>query len=353
MSNELELLRQDFGAMAPIFGVAIHDEDLGASISVSYGLLGYRGKTWSIRYKGNEIPLLRPDGDGPLNSVDVIIIKAPNHLSKVWYEGGWSEGSNAPPDCASSDGIVPDTNVPKKQNDVCLTCRWNAFGSRPVVPGQAPTKGKACADNKRLAIVPLGDIRNEHFGGPMLLRTPAASLGDLATFANLIKQLGFPYYALGVKISFDLKESFPKFIFKPIRPLTQEEGQIVLETRQNDLVNRIVHGDASIIEHIAPQATAITQQQPDNVVPIQQKQAAPTPQPQPAAVEPTGFGGVTKGTPPQQTVAAPAPQKTASVVTGFGGTGGVEAQPSSPQSESSGSQAFDQELDLQLRDLLK
>ena len=182
--NSLVLPPTFQGGPAAIFGAYDPSDDLGTAISVGYAVMGYRGKTWSIKYNGEEEPLLREDGSGdPLNSIDVVVIKAPNHLSKVWYEQQWNDGSNAPPDCASSNGIVPDLNVPKPQNKICLTCKWNMFGSRPAVAGQAPTKGKACGDNKRLAIVPLGAIKNEKYGGPMLLRVPAASLGDLGNFA--------------------------------------------------------------------------------------------------------------------------------------------------------------------------
>jgi len=325
--NALTLPPAFQGGPAAIFGGFDPTDDLGSGISVGFAVIGYRGKTWSIKYNGEEEPLLRTDGSGdPLASIDLVILKAPNHLSKVWYEQQWNDGSNAPPDCASSNGIVPDLNVPKKQNNICLTCRWNQFGSRPAVAGQAPTKGKACGDNKRLAVVPLGSIKNEKYGGPMLLRTPAASLGDLGNFALQLKQVGWPYYAIGVRVSFDLSVSFPKFIFKALRPLVNDEGKIVMDMRKELLVGKIIDGDpaplpegmnaeaaAKSVEDVTPEPEKA---KPDNVVPMQQAKPAQTN---------SGFDGSAP-----QTNGAAAPQ---------------EAEPT-------GVQAFDSELDSKLNTML-
>ena len=104
-------------------------DDLSGGLTGGYGLLKYRGKVWSIQYQGNSLNLMRDDGDGPRGSVDIVILKANAQLSKTWYENGWDENSNASPDCASANGIVPDQGVPKKQSNVCATCPRNAWGS--------------------------------------------------------------------------------------------------------------------------------------------------------------------------------------------------------------------------------
>src|SRR6188768_3224916 len=116
--NNLVIPPDFMSGPAAIFQGQDGADDLGAGISAGFGVIGYKGKTWSIRHKGGEIVLMRPDGDGPLNSIELVIVDAPNHLSKTWYEQGYAEGANTPPDCASSNGVVPDAGVPKKQNDV-------------------------------------------------------------------------------------------------------------------------------------------------------------------------------------------------------------------------------------------
>lgn len=370
MATALELFKQNLQLPAAFQGMQA-DEDLGAGIGISYAVVGYRGKVWSIKYKGEEQHLMAMlNGQQiPLPSIEAVLLKAPNHTSKVWYESGWQDGSNAPPDCASSNGITPDPGVPKPQSPTCAACKWDQFGSRPPQPGQPPSKGKACPDNKRVAIVPLADVKNEAYGGPMLLRVPAMSLQDLALFASQMKQLNIPYYAVGVRISFDMSESFPKFIITPIRVVTDAEAKIILEHRASMEVQRIIDGNASseavpaAAQTVPPVATQ-PQQVQQVQQPVQQPQPQPTPQPQPQPAQPqaptSAFGGVVVGAAAPATPAPSTPQQTTAAFGGFGGgqpngQGGPTAtQPARQQvePESSGVPAFDQSLDAELDALL-
>lgn len=282
-----------------------HDaaDDLSGGITGGYGMLRIRGKVWAIHYRDVEQQLMRADGDGPMGSVEMIILKANPHLSKTWYENGWDENSTNPPDCSSANGVVPDNGVPKPQSTVCATCPRNQWGT-----AANGGKGKACGDHRRLAIVPAADIPNESFGGPMLLRCPAASLQDLASFDAKYKQAGYPYFSLVVKVSFDPKESYPKLVFSAIRPLTEAEGAQVMALRASDTVARVI-ADAP-----PPQATALPppQQQQEklfeqapNTAPVAAAVAqqpapatAPTPSPAPAAAPAaavSGFSGAAVG----------------------------------------------------------
>lgn len=282
--------------------------DLAGGITGGYGLIGFRGKVWSIRHKGVEQQLMRDDGDGPRGSIDVVILKANPHLSKNWYENGFVEGSNAPPDCSSANGVYPDQGVPKKQSNVCLTCPKNAWGSATGGSG----KGKACGDHRRMAVVPVADIKNELFGGPLLLRCPAASLQDLAAFSQKLAQLGYPYYAVAVKIGFDPAESFPKFTFSAIRPLTDAEADMVIEHQRGDAVGRV------IADAVDPAAAAAAQI------------AAPTPAPDPsvAALPPRAAVAPTPAAPPPvQPAPAPAAPAPAASAGGFGAAAPVQATP--------------------------
>ena len=235
MTNAIVVPDTFKGPVAPIFQNETSGDALSGGITGGYGLVKYRGKVWSIQYHGNTMNLMRDDGDGPRGSIDVVIVEANAQLSKTWYENGWDENNTNPPDCASANGIVPDMGVPKKQNDVCLTCKKNQWGSDPK-----GGKGKACGDHRRLAVVPLTDLRNETFGGPMLLRCPAASLQDLAAFDSRYQSAGYKFFTMGVKIGFDPQESFPKFTFQAIRPLSQDEGKVIMELRHSPETARVV-----------------------------------------------------------------------------------------------------------------
>lgn len=290
MSNAIVVPDTFKGPVSAVFQGQQAADDLSGGITGGYGLLKYRGKVWSIQHNGNVMNLMRDDGDGPRGSVDVVIAKANPQLSKTWYADGWDENNNNPPDCASANGITPDQGVPKKQSEVCAMCPRNAWGSAP-----GGGKGKACGDHRRLAVVPLADLRNETFGGPLLLRCPAASLQDMAAFDARYKAMGYPYFTMGLKISFDPQESFPKFVFQAIRPLNDAEAAIVLELRNSPLTARVINESvAAVAPAIAsPASPAFLEPPPANAVPPQQVAvqpgpvvaAAPAPAPAPPAVQ--------------------------------------------------------------------
>ena len=175
------LVPQNFGQVSQRFAAQPVENDLSAGVQAGFGIIGYRGKVWSTRYRGEEKQLMRPDGDGPRNSIEVVIVKASGHVSKIWYKDGFVEGSSAAPDCYSTNGVTPDVGSKNKQHTACASCPMNQWGSRITPAGK---QGKACSDSKRLAVVPSDNIGNEILGGPMLLRVPAASLRDLAGFGE-------------------------------------------------------------------------------------------------------------------------------------------------------------------------
>ncbi len=301
---------QQLGAVSSVFAGVKTESDLSGGITGGYGLMKYKGKVWSIQYKGATTALMRDDGDGPRNSIEVVILKANKNLSKIWYEQGYVEGSDAPPDCSSAGGLQPDQGVPKPQSTFCANCPRNAWGT-----AANGGKGKACGDSRRLAIVPLPDIKNEALGGPLLLRVPAASLQDLAAFDQKYSQQGYPYFAIGVRIAFDPAESFPKFQFTAVRPLNDDEGRIVMAMRDGEEVARVIS---------------------ETVAPIQQQIAQPAPaaplfeQPAPVAAAPVVAPAATAAAPSNLAPAVNAAQPAVQQQTGFG-PAAVVAEPSTTQ----------------------
>jgi hypothetical protein len=320
------IVPQNFGPISTRFAGAANSDDLSAGVQVGFGIIGYKGKVWSIRKGGTETPLMRPDGDGPRNSIEAVILKASAHVSKIWYEQGYVEGSTAAPDCFSTNGVTPDMSSKKKQSNACAVCPMNQWGSRITPAGKA---GKACSDSKRTAIAPLEDIKNEAFGGPMLLRVPAASLKDLAAYGQKMNALGYPYFAIGTRIAFDPAEAYPKFVLNAIRPLTDAEADLVLQLRESPQVMTILaEGSENAIPGPVQQAAAIAsafEQPPITPVaaPVQIVQPAPQPQPQVVHAPPVqiaqaavgakpinvpSFGGAAPLQHPVQRVVHPAPQ---------------------------------------------
>jgi hypothetical protein len=234
MSAQEITIPKNFGQMSKVFAGAPVENELSQGIQSSFAVVKYRGKVWAVHYRGNESPVLRSDGDGQTNSIEVVLVKASPVIGKTFYKHGWQMGSNTGPDCFSNDGVAPDANVPDRQNPICKTCKNNDFGSGPN------GRGKACADSKRVVVVPVDDMPNEAYGGPMLLRVPPASLQNMAAYGDKLKQVGYHPFAVSTRISFDVKVTHPQFVFQAVRALNDEEAKFVMDLRNDEQVDRIL-----------------------------------------------------------------------------------------------------------------
>lgn len=130
MGEEVAIVTNSLGALPAEFASVAYDPDeLGGGISGAFGVLGYRGKVWRVRYRGDEHNLINEETGDPLGSVEVVIVKAPAHLSKLYYANGYTEGQAIKPDCWSSNGVTPDPTVVTPQCSACGVCPMNAIGS--------------------------------------------------------------------------------------------------------------------------------------------------------------------------------------------------------------------------------
>ncbi len=278
MANDIAVFAKS--QLPKVFQAMNLGDDLDAGVSGSFAVMSFRSSRWRVKYQKEETVVRNADGD-PRASIDVVIVKANPRLSKNYYEQGYAEGAAEAPDCFSMDGERPDAGAPKKQSTNCASCSKNVFGSRITPAGK---KAKACQDNRRLAIVPLDDLKNEIYGGPMLLRVPAASLADLALLGKKLRAQGFPYTAVAIRIGFDDSASYPKLTFKAVRPLTDDEAQVVAEHLQDTKVERILAESVELKET----AVAVEEEEGEQLF-IQPTAPAPQPvvaKPAPAAAAP-------------------------------------------------------------------
>jgi hypothetical protein len=292
MSNQVTLFQNETGAtLAPEFKALVAAGELGDDLGEGlrgggFAVISKKGSKWRIKYKGEETLVTNADGE-PAPSLEAVIIKANPFINKQYYKGKWVEGSAAAPDCFSLDGKLPSSQVESPQHHNCAGCPMNVWGSKINEQGK---KVKACQDTKKLAVVPLRDIPNIGFNGPMLYRVTSSELGDLGTFADQMKSRGFPYNSVAVRLGFDPNASHPKVTFKAIRPLSGEEAQQVLELYRSDSVARVLSADftAEAAAEAAPASAATADpdfEQPPVAV-------APAPKPAPAAPKAatSGFG---------------------------------------------------------------
>lgn len=251
MSNEITKPAANLPAsIADLFTVDAVAEDLSGGVTGGFAIVSIRGSKWRIKHQGNEEPVVNEEGE-PKPSLEVVLVDASPKLSKIYYAENYSEGDAEAPDCSSINGEFPDAGVPNKQSDNCATCTHNQWGSRITESGK---KAKACHDSRRIAVVPLGDLVNETYGGPMLLRVPAASLGDLKTFDSQLRGKGINYRTIGVRLGFDLDASYPKLTFKAVRLLNQDELTIVAEHITSGAAGRVLDQNETVVTPAAEPA---------------------------------------------------------------------------------------------------
>lgn len=219
------------------------DDNLSEGIGQSYPVIGYKGKVWSFRWRGERKNFIRPDDGSPLTYIDVIILGQAKQKSKSFYKAydpNQSEGDR--PLCSSIDGVTPDPDVVQKQADACALCPRNVVRTNP----QTGRKGRDCTDYKRLAVLVLPGLTKSIYGEPVMepafLRVPPASLNSLAIMGDTMSGQGFHYSSFITRISFDANEAHPKMIFRPLQGLSDQEAPVILQLRQDMQVERIVGG---------------------------------------------------------------------------------------------------------------
>lgn len=292
--------------------------ELSAGVGPKFAVISVRGKVFRIKHEGNEQPIMivHQGQQYPAPFLDVVLVKANAVMSKTYYKDGFTETSDSPPDCWSEDGINPlspmnqrplvlgpdgVTGVPCTD---CRTCPMNAFGSR--VNTATGKGGKACADTRKVAITPAEDPANLRYGGGMLFRVPAASLGALAEYDRKLQAAGVPYFAVVTRVTFDQTVAYPKLCFDVVRMITDAEAAEVVQMRQDPRTDLVLQsGQAS-----APPAPAALPALANQAVPAAFSAApgaAPLPPPDAHLYPPTPAPAPA---PPQQVFATPAPAPT-------------------------------------------
>ena len=323
---------KNFKPPAAMAGLNPQDDSLAAGIGQGYGVIGYKGKVWSLRYRGERHNFIRPDDGTPSNHIDVVILGQAQQKSKSFYEKYDPNAEAVRPICSSIDGLLPDADVTLKQSETCALCPRNVWKTDPTTG----RKGRECTDYKRLAVVVMPYQTAPLLGGqpliePLFLRVPPASLTALAVMGENMANQGFHFSTYVTRISFDVNESSPKMVFTPLQGITEQEAPVIMELRGDPTVGRITGGEvvlattktisppAQPVQHSpAPQqlaashstpvqpTAAVAQQAPlsmglgsaQPVIHVTEDKPSP-PQattftnPTPASTAATGFGGVT------------------------------------------------------------
>lgn len=246
----------------------------------------------------------------PMMCLEAVVIGANPAITKTYYEGDYVEGSAETPNCQSTDGIVPDAHVAKKENPVCATCPKNVWGSK--VSKLSGKDIKACDDSKQLAILPGADLTYKALG----LNIGKGSLKNWGKYVAELSGRNIPVAGVVTNVMFD-NQANGILIFTYNRFLTAAEYEQVKARALGDDVKAICSPVRSIAlpaPVVAPQLAAPTPAQvppPPAFVPppppITPPAAPQPPAPPPAAA--TGFGAVPQTAVPVAPAAPAAPAR--------------------------------------------
>jgi len=295
-------------SIAKAFSISFDDFSTGQK--GGFPVISIKGKVFHIKRGDEKTLVTKPDSDGePAASLEVIVLKTHPGVAKTYYSKGFSEGSVEKPDCYSNDGTAPAADAQSPQAKTCAACPHNRWGSKITEDGK---KGKSCADVKRLAVAPAGQIND-----PMLLRVPAASLKTWDQYVDLLKKRGVPPPAVVTKVGFDYTVAHPALTFKPVGFIDEAMAVEVKEVLDTDVVQNIIGGAPTAAEvdngDDAPKAAA-------KPAPVEEEAPAPAPKKpaKPAAVveeaEAAPKAKVKVEAEAEEEAPAPAPKKAAKVV---------------------------------------
>ena len=264
----------------------------GLSGGASYPRISIKGARFRIVEDGTETVLED-------TKLSVVIVGANPRLSKTYYAKQWTPDSEpASPDCQSLDGVRPSSDSTSPQNDLCASCPMNAWGSKVTPMGQ---QIKACADQKRLAVV----ASNDPTGPIYLLQVTPAALKGLAAYQKELSHRGIPVEAVKTVVTFDTDASFPKLMFKFGGFLDEDEYAAVEELFGSDAVLEIT-GEKEMAAPEPEPAPKPAAAKAAAAKPAAKPKAAPAPEPEEEPAAPKrGFGAKTKAAEPEEEAPAP------------------------------------------------
>lgn len=217
----------------------------------------------------------------PSDELEIVIIDANEHVSKVFYAGAYSPGSNDAPTCWSDNGVGPSVSASTPQNSVCSTCPHNAWGS--AISNVSQKQTKACSDSKKIAAI----VVDDESGLAYQLRIPPASLKNFKAMIQVVtsSSLG-PRNAdpsdVVCKVTFDgqgiLVFTAVRFIgeteFARIEALAQDQQKLDQLVGRGDTPRPAIAGTPVVAQIAAPQQQFVQPTSPQPYV----QQPAPTTQ---------------------------------------------------------------------------
>jgi hypothetical protein len=165
-------------------------------------------------------------------SMNVVLINAAP-VSRSYYDGQYVKGQKSKPACWSSDATTPDADVPAetRQAKTCRECPQDIKGS-----GQGDSR--ACRYGQRVAVMLDGaldrrEVYQIHMPAMSVFGSAEGGKMGLQAYGRHLKAHNTHAISIVTEMRFDIDSSTPKLIFKPVRPLEEEELRTVLEMREH------------------------------------------------------------------------------------------------------------------------
>lgn len=136
-------------------------DDLTKSLAgnTSVKRISIRGGVFRLMVSGEEV------AKNENRAMNIVIVNGGRQIARQYYEGKYTPGEVAAPDCWSNDGEKPDVSIENPQHSSCEGCPQNIKGS-----GQGDSR--ACRYQQRLAVLLADDIKGDVYQ----LSLPATSI---------------------------------------------------------------------------------------------------------------------------------------------------------------------------------
>ena len=215
----------------------------------------------SINFKGG---LMTVDKQPvPNNELEVIVVGFT--ATRAWYANAYDPDDIIAPDCYAIDTPVPHENCRAKQSDACKGCPKDKWGS--AVRDGKPTRGKACREGIKLAVIPAGNLTADGIAAAemRLAKVPPTSIEFFREFSNGLLVRGKPTFAAVCrmkcvpdaktmfKLSFTALQAVPAECMPALLQRAGEARELVLEPYPSDEEAEAMQAEA---QQAAAQASA-------------------------------------------------------------------------------------------------
>ena len=196
-------------------------------------------------------------------------------LNRAYYAGDYVPGTTAAPDCASSNGIAPDSgDLPQAAS--CALCPHAQWGSKG--------KGQACSQGKTVYVVGASDVEGDVYQ----VRVPPTSLKHLSLYGSRLNSIGADCSKLITNLNiFETDDVDYPILSLSVGGYFSPEVSMITSARSESVEIR-----SMIVIQGAPVAAALPPAQPAAALPVQQPAAQPIaqqpaqqPDPAPAAFQ--------------------------------------------------------------------